>query len=175
MYCSNVQRWILGSFLGMVGVWHLTVFVKCTHTFMYIILSYTTMYHNLFTYFVIKCETFGLFSVWGSYKYSSSCHLQIYLFLHTFNLSIYLQRFLQNSWSSVHYYYQYMRIPGHPTLANTCYPLPQFYSFWKVYYIVDLIFIFPDDSWSWILFCMFTENVDICVVKCLSRLLIIVL
>lgn len=158
------------------GLTYLTVFVKCTHMFMCIILLYTpNVYHNLFTYFIIKCETkFGLFSVWDSYKYSWY-HLQIYLFLHTFNFSRYLQRFLQSSWSSLHFYYQYMRIPGHHTLANTCYPLPQFYSFWKIDYIVNLICIFPDNSWSWISFCMFIANVDICVVKCLSRLLIVVL
>lgn len=50
---------------------------------------------------ITKCETkFGLFSVWDSYKYSWY-HLQIHLFLHTFNFSRYLQRFLQSSWSSL--------------------------------------------------------------------------
>lgn len=165
-------------FGGRVGAWLISlniIFVKCTHIIMYVIPLYATnIYHNLFIHFVtdghLSCfQLRALFymsfvnipihfytesTVVGTSKDFSRVGEAIYIFIiHTWEL-------------------QFI-----PIFANIYYPLPPFYLFWRVYSILHCSFnlYFPDDSWSWASFYIFIKNLNVSFVKCLSRLLIIIL
>lgn len=129
-----------------VEVWCILLnimFFKICPYYYYIIPLYTIdVLQSIYSF--CHWSTFELFPVWGSYILLHGLCEYTFAFLHTFNFSRYLQRFLQSNWSNLLFCYQYMKIPvRHHPCQYLLFP-----TLFTRFTHCKFNFYFPDDSWS---------------------------